>query len=152
MSNESLQMAHGDDSLTAKIASLTSIQQVVTRMASNSQMMKTWAMTVVTGFVTIQAKLNGLGCLSYLVPLLICISFAYLDAYYLSQERIFRDVYNTLASVAVGSGINYLDFNGEIKSSSCIPNNSVVECYKSPSVFYFYAPLTIISTMILMAG
>lgn len=152
MGSDGLQMEHHDDSLTAKVASLASIQLIVARMASNSQTMKTWAITIVTGFVAVKSTLGSLGCLSYLVPLFICISFSYLDSYYLSQERIFRSVYNKLSSVPVGTGVNYLDFKDEIISSSEMENNSLVKCYKSPSVMYFYIPLAIISTIILIKG
>lgn len=152
MGEGNLQMEHRDDSLTAKVASLASIQLIVARMASNSQTMKTWAITIVTGFVAIRSTLDSLGCLSYLVPLFICISFSYLDSYYLSQERVFRSVYNKLSSVSVGTGVNYLDFKDEIISSSGMENNSLVNCYKSPSVMYFYIPLAIISTIILIKG
>lgn len=152
MGADSLQMEHRDDSLTAKVASLASIQLIVARMASNSQIMKTWAITIVTGFVAIKSTLGSLGCLSYLVPLLICISFSYLDSYYLSQERVFRSVYNKLSSIPVGNGVNYLDFKEEIISSSGIASNSLVKCYKSQSVIYFYIPLAVISTIILIKG
>lgn len=152
MGADSLKTEHRDDSLTAKVASLASIQLIVARMASNSQTMKTWAITIVTGFVAIKSTLGSLGCLSYLVPLLICISFSYLDSYYLSQERIFRSVYNKLSSIPVGSGLNYLDFKDEIVSSSGIADHTLVICYKSQSIIYFYIPLAVISTIILIKG
>jgi hypothetical protein len=114
--------------------------------------MKTWAITIVTGFIAIKSTLGGLGCLSYLVPLLLCFSFSYLDAYYLSQERIFRSVYNKLASSLVGSGVNYLDFSQEIIAAVNTPENSLKRSYQSTSIIYFYLPLAIISTIILMKG
>jgi len=143
---------HSDYGLPAKIASLTNLQSVITRMASNSQMMKTWAITIVTGFIAIKSTLGGLGCLAYLVPLLLCFCFSYLDAYYLSQERIFRCVYNELASILVGTNHNYLNFSPEIKKHKDEENNSLKKCYKSPSVIYFYLPLAFISTIILIKG
>ena len=121
-------------------------------MASNSQLMKTWAITIVTGFIAIKSTFGGLGCLSYLVPLLICISFSYLDSYYLSQERIFRDVYNKLAALPVGNKVMYLDFKNEIFEISKKDKNSLMACFKSPSIIYFYFPMTIISTAILIKG
>ncbi|MDE9519613.1 hypothetical protein KKJ17_18265 [Xenorhabdus bovienii] len=152
MSEERTQLENRDDGLPAKVASLTNLQSIIMRMASNSQLMKTWAITIVTGFIAIKSTLGGLGCLSYFVPLLLCFSFSYLDSYYLSQERIFRSVYNNLASTLVGNGVNYLDFSQEIKSSAKEPNNSLRECYKSLSIVFFYAPLAIISTIILIKG
>ncbi|EPA5486288.1 hypothetical protein ACQ4EL_001208 [Escherichia coli] len=152
MSIEDLPPEHRDDGLPAKVASLASLQTIIARMASNSQLMKTWAITIVTGFIAIKSTFGGLGCLSYLVPLLICISFSYLDSYYLSQERIFRDVYNKLAAIPVGNKVMYLDFKNEIFEISKKDKNSLMACFKSPSIIYFYFPMAIISTAILIKG
>lgn len=141
-----------EDSLVAKIAALTSLQSIVSRMASNSQQMKNWSVTIVTAFIAIESKLNGLSCLSYLIPLLITFLFSYLDAYYLSQERIFRDVYNKLSKIPVGDGDNYLDFEKSIIEMSKIEKNSIVKCYKSNSIKYFYIPLLITSLLVLLRG
>ncbi|ELE9689928.1 hypothetical protein RM405_000929 [Enterobacter kobei] len=152
MSTENLQPEHRDDGLPAKIASLASLQSIIARMASNSQLMKTWAITIVTGFIAIKSTFGGLGSISYMVPFLLCLSFSYLDSYYLSQERIFRDVYNKQAKIPVGSNVNYLDFKDLIVECSKQEKNSVKSCIKSPSVIYFYIPMVIIATVILIKG
>ncbi|MGK3191557.1 hypothetical protein [Enterobacter soli] len=152
MSTENLQPEHRDDGLPAKVASLASLQSIIARMASNSQLMKTWAITIVTGFIAIKSTFGGLGSISYMVPFLLCLSFSYLDSYYLSQERIFRDVYNKQAKIPVGSNINYLDFKDLIVECSKQEKNSVKSCIKSPSVIYFYIPMVIIATVILIKG
>ncbi|MEB7926099.1 hypothetical protein NGJ69_20700 [Atlantibacter hermannii] len=149
---ESVQPEFRDDGITAKIATLTNLQAIITRMASNSQLMKTWAITVITGFIAIKSTLGGLGCLSYFVPLILCFAFSYLDSYYLSQERVFRNVYNELASKLVGTETNYLDFKDEIKKSSLNPENHLKHCYKSSSIAFFYIPLVLASTIILIKG
>lgn len=143
---------HNDDGLTAKIASLTILQGIVSRMASNSQMMKTWAITIVTGFIAIKSTLGGIGCFTNLVPVLVCCAFSFLDAYYLSQERVFRSVYNKLSEIPVGSGAHYLAFRQEIKSAIQQPKNKVKACYTSLSIICFYAPLAVVSTFILIKG
>lgn len=152
MSTENLQPEHRDDGLPAKVASLASLQSIIARMASNSQLMKTWAITIVTGFIAIKSTFGGLGSISYMVPFLLCLSFSYLDSYYLSQERIFRDVYNNQAKIPVGSNVNYLDFKDLIVECSKQEKNSVKSCIKSPSVIYFYIPMVIIATVILIKG
>ncbi|HFI6886775.1 hypothetical protein FQZ37_09060 [Escherichia coli] len=152
MSTENLQPEHRDDGLPAKVASLASLQSIIARMASNSQLMKTWAITIVTGFIAIKSTFGGLGSISYMVPFLLCLSFSYLDSYYLSQERIFRDVYNKQAKIPVGSNVNYLDFKDLIIECSKQEKNSVKSCIKSPSVIYFYIPMVIIATVILIKG
>ncbi|HDR2720995.1 TPA: hypothetical protein QCJ39_001163 [Enterobacter asburiae] len=152
MNTENLQPEHRDDGLPAKVASLASLQSIIARMASNSQLMKTWAITIVTGFIAIKSTFGGLGSISYMVPFLLCLSFSYLDSYYLSQERIFRDVYNKQAKIPVGSNVNYLDFKDLIVECSKQEKNSVKSCIKSPSVIYFYIPMVIIATVILIKG
>ncbi|EKY2038156.1 hypothetical protein RA259_004253 [Cronobacter sakazakii] len=152
MSIEKNSSEHNDDGLTAKVASLTILQGIVSRMASNSLAMKTWAITIVTGFIAIKSTLGGMGCFANLVPILICCAFSFLDAYYLSQERVFRHIYNELAKSPVGGGVNYLDFGKEIKLANQQSKNKIRACYTSLSVICFYAPLVVISTIILIKG
>ncbi|HHS8295675.1 hypothetical protein [Morganella psychrotolerans] len=141
-----------DNGITAKVASLTNLQSIITRMGSNSQLMKTWVVTVVTGFIAIKTAIGGLGFFSYLVPMLICFIFSYLDSYYLSQERIFRNVYNSTASILVGGEFNYFDLKDEIEKKSANKDNSIISCYKSNSIIFFYIPLVIMSTIVIVFG
>ncbi|MDT3668600.1 hypothetical protein ROK90_21740 [Cronobacter dublinensis] len=152
MTNEVNKHEHHDDGLTAKIASLTILQGIISRMASNSLAMKTWAITVVAGFVAIKSSLGSLGGLTTLVPILVCLAFSFLDAYYLSQERIFRSVYNSLSSDKVGCGSNYLDFSNNVKEAAKLSDNKPKACYTSPSVMYFYVPLAFIAVIIMVKG
>lgn len=46
----------------------------------------------------------------------------------------------------------YLDFKGEIYKTSQEENNSLMICFKSPSISLFYIPMAIISTVILIIG
>lgn len=64
------------------------IQDIIKRMADNSFKIKAWAITVVVATLLIKTNLNN----SYiaLIPLL---TFWFLDAYYLQQEKIFREIY-----------------------------------------------------------
>lgn len=142
----------GDNGITAKVASLTNLQSIITRMGSNSQLMKTWVITVVTGFIAIKTAIGGLGFFSYLVPMLVCFIFSYLDSYYLSQERIFRHVYNDIASILVGGECNYFDLKDKIEKQLINKDNSIIVCYKSNSIMFFYIPLVIISTIIIIFG
>ena len=75
-------------------------QAAITRMANNSFLLKQWCLLAITAIITAFSKFIFFEKLEYkfnidhlffLMPLLI---FPYLDAYYLKQERIFREVYN----------------------------------------------------------
>ncbi len=64
------------------------IQDIIKRMADNSFKIKAWAITVVVATLLIKTNLNN-GYIA-LIPLL---TFWFLDAYYLQQEKIFREIY-----------------------------------------------------------
>lgn len=68
------------------------IQNVVTRMAQNSYLLKGWTVTLVAA--TFALSLSVTNILLLAVALLPTIAFAILDAYYLRQERLFRTLYD----------------------------------------------------------
>ena len=72
---------------------LNSIQNVINRLASNSAQCKTWCVTVISAvliFSIDKAKIESIYIGSFLLLL-----FFFLDAYYLSLERDFRNIYNS---------------------------------------------------------
>lgn len=77
-----------------KVKHLEMIQMVINRMASNSFAYKAWMVGILSALfaVSISTSITALLVLS-LIPLLI---FWLLDAYYLYQERIFREFYNEI--------------------------------------------------------
>jgi len=71
------------------------IQNVVTRMNSNSFQIKAWTISIVTGLFAIYAATNNPLFISIcLLPVLL---FWILDSYYLVQERKFRGLYDDVA-------------------------------------------------------
>lgn len=71
---------------------LTILQSVITRMATNSSNSKTWCVSLVSAIVVIVADK---GKPSYVwISIVPIVLFFLLDAYYLSLERAFRDIYN----------------------------------------------------------
>ena len=75
-----------------KVAHLEMIQRVITRMASNSFLIKRWSVTLVAALFALTAvNMNVLfTCLSFF-PIFM---FWALDAYFLRQERLFRKLYD----------------------------------------------------------
>lgn len=67
------------------------IQNVVTRMASNSFLLKGWSVTLVAAIFALTVSNPSV----YLVTIAILPALAFwgLDAYYLRQERLFRRLY-----------------------------------------------------------
>ncbi len=71
---------------------LTILQSVIARMATSSGSCKTWCITLVSAVIVIIADK---GKPTYVwISVMPIVLFALLDAYYLSLERDFRDIYN----------------------------------------------------------
>ena len=74
------------------------IQNVITRMNTNSFQIKGWTITIVSATLALYASTkNECFILIGIFPSLI---FWFLDAYYLTQERKFRGLYNDVAGVS----------------------------------------------------
>jgi hypothetical protein len=72
----------------ARIKHLEFVQAVIARQASNSFLLKGWALTVAAAFFGFVAtQLHWEVALVALLPVIV---FWFLDAYYLRQERLFR--------------------------------------------------------------
>lgn len=78
-----------------KLKHLEFIQNAISRMGSNSFKIKGWYITVFTA--TIALAVDSGKWLYILVAYIPLFLFWSLDAYYLQQERKFRDVYNIVA-------------------------------------------------------
>lgn len=68
---------------------LDHIQEVIKRMASNSFLIKGWAITLVVATLIVKGTETHL-----IISFLPTIAFWYLDAYYLRQERLYRQLYS----------------------------------------------------------
>jgi len=74
------------------------IQNVITRMNSNSFQIKNWAVTLVSALLAIFASTkNAFFVLTAIFPGLV---LWFLDAYYLMQERRFRGLYDDVAGIS----------------------------------------------------
>lgn len=70
------------------IEELKMIQEIIKRMASNSFLIKGWSITLVVA--TLLLKGNKYQVLIAFIPLLV---FWFLDAYFLWQEKMYRELY-----------------------------------------------------------
>lgn len=68
------------------------IQNIITRMNKNSFQLKQWMVTIVSALLALYANSNNM--LYIAIIIIPVIMFWCLDAYYLFQERRFRDLYN----------------------------------------------------------
>lgn len=80
------------------IKHLEFIQNAIARMNTNSFQIKGWSVVIVSAVLAIFASTkNNYFILAAVFPIII---FWFLDAYYLSQERKLRGLYNDVAGVS----------------------------------------------------
>ena len=128
-----------------KMQHLQMIQDVITRMASNSFMLKGWAVTLIAGIFALASKdTNKLYFIIVYIPV---IAFWALDSYYLLQERLYRALYDKIRQTAE-TGIDFSMKANTTEFGS--KTNSFWSCLKSKTEFWFYFPLTIACTVIII--
>ena len=83
------------DDQNAKQCHLGFIQNVITRMAGNSFLLRGWSVTLIVAIFSLAAKDADarVGLLSYYSAVL----FWTLDTYYIRQEKLFRTLYSEIA-------------------------------------------------------
>ena len=82
--------------MEAKMKHLEMIQSVISRMAGNSFLLKGWSVTLVSAIFAL-----GVGDTNYLYICLAyfpCLAFWSLDGYFLRQEKMYRKLYQCVAS------------------------------------------------------
>lgn len=121
------------------------IQGVINRMASNSFSLKGWAVTLIAGIFVLAGKdTDKMYFLVAYIPILV---FWGLDSFYLLQERLYRALYNKVRKM----NENEIDFNmnanlDELKNEK----NTWLNCMFSKTEFWFYIPLALVSTGIII--
>ena len=80
-----------------KLKHLEFIQNVITRMNTNSFQLKEWAIVIISAILALYASTKN-PCF-IIIGLFPAFIFWALDAYYLMQERKFRGLYNDVAGV-----------------------------------------------------
>ncbi len=123
--------------MEAKLKHLEFIQGIIDRMAKCSFMLKGWCITLVVGLYVFSSTVSEKTSL-ILISFIPIIVFWILDAYYLWQERLFREVYDYVRKKPVGNidfKMNPMDFsNGK---------NTWFATFKSKTILWFYLPLII---------
>ena len=128
-----------------KIKHLDMIQGIINRMAKNSFALKGWAVTLVAGVFALTAK--DAEKLYYLIAYAPILIFWGLDSYYLLQERLYRSLYNRVRKMPE----EQIDFAMNTKLPEFKSNkNTWWNCAFSKSEIWFYLPLALISTGVVL--
>jgi len=126
-----------------KVTYLQMIQSIISRMASNSFLLKGWTVTLVSALFALAAKDSNhiYFVLAYFPTIMLWV----LDGYFLSQERLFRSLYNhaRISTDAVEFSLDTRDFKNKW--------NGWASSFLSRTLIIFYGPI-IIAILILTLG
>lgn len=133
--------------MDAKLKYLEFIQAIITRMNSNSFMLKGWCVTLVSALFALAAKDSS--PMYVLVAYIPIPAFWLLDGYYLSQERQYRALYKT----ATECDPTHVDFSLDARSYNHGRNTWSATLF-SPTIAIFYgvAAVTVLVVMFAIQG
>jgi len=127
--------------MEAKLKHLEFIQNIVKRMNANSFLIKGWCLTVVSAIFAITSKNQELILIPYFsIPI-----FWGLDAYFLSQEKCFREHYNHVADLE----FNSINFSMDITQYKTF-KNSWLKCLFSKTILPVYLTMIIIIILLML--
>lgn len=131
--------------LELKVKHLELVQNVISRMASNSFMLKGWAVTLVAGIFALAEK--DADKLYFLVSYIPVVVFWWLDAYYLFQERLYRLLYDKVCQTSD----DCIDFSLKATVEEFgSDKNSFCNCLLSKTEIGFYLPLAFVCTIVVI--
>lgn len=121
------------------------IQGVINRMAANSFEVKKWLIGIITAIVVLSKDnlMNGESQVIWIL-LLPILSFWYLDAFYLSKEKLFKEMYKWVVNYRNKTEDYLYDLNTMKRSCSGTTENlikkknGILRTAISPSLLPFY--------------
>lgn len=132
-----------------KITGLGFLQTIISRMANNSFYIKGWVLTLFLAIIVLKKETSYSNCALEIAIIMVTLLFCFLDAYYLQQEKIFRELYNYLSG-SEKIDENFLDVNPKSAKYNKVNTIKVlyIKSFKSPSIWLFY--IAIIASTILI--
>lgn len=124
-----------------RIKHLEMIQEIIKRMAGNSFLLRGWSITLTAAISTLFFSTSSTETKPYLIMTALFLIFVFwvLDAYYLSQERAYRKLYD---EVRVRSESD-IDFSMNAKKYLC-SNGSWFSSIFSSVFLVFYGTATVV--------
>ncbi len=124
---------------------LSYIQEVINRMARNSFALKGWVVSLIVGILVLaRDKTDKTFFLLAYIPIIV---FWGLDSYYLLQERLYRSLYNKVRLLKEED----IDYDMRVSQSEHkYPKNTFRSCLFSKTEFWFYMPLCIALSIIVI--
>lgn len=109
-------------------------------MAGNLFYLRGWVITLVAGVLALLSQIDGDVLPFLLVILVMFISWVY-DGYFLSMERMYRDLYDKVRKLKD----EQIDFSMDVSEFRQYKKNTILFCMFSRTLFFFYAPLIIVA-------
>ena len=131
--------------LNNKVPYLKMIQDIISRMSSNSFMLKGWAVTLVAGVFALSAK--GSDSLFFLITYVPVILFWFLDSYYLQLERRYRMLYIR----ATGMKEEKIKFDLKAPKPNGSDKTTYIQSLTSHTELGFYLPLALLVAAVVIA-
>lgn len=125
-----------------KLKHLEFIQNVITRMNSNSFLIKGWAVTLISALFALSAKDANLRYV--MISYIVIPTFWVLDGFFLSQERQYRNLYRDIRQVMPQD----IDFKMDAKEYD-IGRNTWLNSIFSGTLGIFYG-ICIVTTLLVM--
>lgn len=122
---------------------LEMIQNVITRMASNSFMLKGWAVTLVAGIFALASK--DTDKIYFMIVYVPIVTFWGLDTFYLRQERLYRKLYDKVRI----KNEDEIDFSVNAALPEFMDSKtSYKRIFISVTELWFYFPLALLSAVV----
>lgn len=112
------------------------IEAVIARMASNLFFLRGWSITLITALLALFAKGTSFGYVIYFLIVLIFV-FWILDGFFLSHERLYKDLYNHVRKLKEGQ----IDFSMDTSEYKKYKKNTLIYSMFSFTLLVFYLPL-----------
>ena len=126
------------------------IEECIKRMASNSFLLKGWAVTILSVLIGLTVNTDNWKFGS-VIAILICIVFWYLDATYLKLERLYTRKYNWIIKNRLTTKNYAFNLNPNEKNMWLTTENSDIKIIKdvmlSPTLCPLYVAMLIASSV-----
>ena len=119
-----------------KRKNLEFIQNIISRMAGNLFFLRGWTITLIGALLALFSKGNNSNYIIYFLIVLTLV-FWILDGYFLSQERLFRALYNHVRKLKEEE----IDFSMDTSEYKEYKKNTLIYSMFSPTLLVFYLPL-----------
>ena len=119
------------------------IQGIINRMAGNLFFLRGWTITLIAALLALFVKGTNSNYIIYFLLVLVLV-FWILDGYFLSQERLFRALYNHVRKLDEKE----IDFSMNTSEHKKDKKNTWVYAMFSSTLLVFYLPLVGVALLI----